>query len=63
MHIANPPSRTGTPRSSSTFADLREPTLAELYGDPVLHAMLRRDGIDLSALKAMVANAQKRLAA
>lgn len=58
MQTANPPYR-----SASSFSDQREPTLAELYGDPILHAMLRRDGIDLSALKAVVANAQKRLAA
>ncbi|WP_337996714.1 hypothetical protein [Oleispirillum naphthae] len=62
MQTANPPSP-GSSSRASAFMDLREPSLAELYGDPVLHAMLRRDGIDLSALKAVVANAQKRLAA
>ncbi len=45
------------------FAGSCEPPLDELYGDPILQAILHRDGIDLDALKAVVANAQRRLAA
>lgn len=45
------------------FAGAHEPRLADLYGDPVLHALMRRDGIDLCTLKAVVNAAQKRLAA
>jgi len=62
MPTANPPSRTSANRNFA-FAERREPDLAELYDDPILHAMLRRDGIDLPALQAVVTAAQKRLAA
>ena len=47
----------------SSFVGAREPDLTDLYRDPVLHEMLRRDGIDLDALKTVVANARKRMAA
>lgn len=50
-------------RDFAAFAGAREPTLDDLYRDPVLQAILRRDGIDLDALKAVVANARLRLAA
>ncbi|MBN2751244.1 MAG: hypothetical protein JXQ84_00900 [Rhodospirillaceae bacterium] len=62
MHIAPPKSCTTTKQPAS-FSGAQEPKLTDLYGDPLLHAILRRDGVDLSALKAVVAAAQKRLAA
>ena len=39
-----------------------EPSLAELLGDPVLHALLRRDGLSLGELEAAIAAARARLA-
>ena len=48
-------------RRTTTFSGAEEPQLAELYRDPTLHAVLRRDGIDVEALQAVVAAAQKRL--
>jgi hypothetical protein len=57
--MANPP----LPSLTTAFSDLREPTLDDLYRDPILQAVLVRDGLDLAALKAVVANAQRRLAA
>lgn len=50
-------------RNVAAFAGACEPALDDLYRDPVLQAILRRDGIDLDALKAVVANARLRLAA
>jgi len=35
-----------------------EPALAELYADPVLHLVLRRDGITLGDLQRVVGRAQ-----
>jgi len=40
-----------------------EPALEELYADPVLQALLRRDGVELSALRRLVAAARNKLAA
>lgn len=57
--FANPPSLSD--RRPNAFSGSEEPRLAELYRDPTLHAVLRRDGLDVAALKAMVAAAQKRL--
>ncbi len=55
-----------TPPSPSldptAFAGSREPTLDDLYRDPILQAILSRDGIDLDALKTVVADARQRLA-
>lgn len=39
----------------------QEPALADLYADPVLHLVLRRDGITLGELQRVVACAQARL--
>lgn len=57
--FANPPSRSEP--SPNAFSGSEEPRLAELYRDPTLHAVLRRDGLDVAALQTMVAAAQKRL--
>ena len=40
-----------------------EPELGELLDDPILHAVLRRDGISLGDLHAAIARARARLAA
>jgi hypothetical protein len=39
-----------------------EPALGELLGDPILHAVLRRDRISLGDLEAAIAGARARLA-
>jgi len=39
-----------------------EPALGELLGDPILHAVLRRDGLSLGDLEAAIAGARARLA-
>jgi hypothetical protein len=39
-----------------------EPALGELLDDPILHAVLRRDGISLGDLEAAIAGARARLA-
>jgi hypothetical protein len=39
-----------------------EPPLADLLGDPVLHAMLRSDGLSLDELRAAIAAARASLA-
>jgi hypothetical protein len=39
-----------------------EPALGELLGDPILHAVLRRDKISLGDLEAAIAGARARLA-
>jgi|688.fasta_scaffold771537_1 hypothetical protein len=46
------------------FADCSagEPMLDELLADPVLHAILRRDGLSLGDLEAAIAVARARLA-
>jgi len=46
------------------FADRSdaEPQLDELLADPVLHAVLRRDGLSLGDLEAAIAGARARLA-
>jgi hypothetical protein len=46
------------------FADRSdaEPELDELLADPVLHAVLRRDGLSLGDLEAAIAGARARLA-
>lgn len=39
-----------------------EPPLADLFGDPVLHALLRSDGLSLDELRAAIAAARASLA-
>ncbi len=58
--FANPPPVSD--RRTHAFSGAEEPKLSELYRDPTLHAVLRRDGLNVEALQAMVAAAQKRLA-
>jgi hypothetical protein len=48
---------------TSPYADAQEPRLDDLYADPLLQAVLKRDGVNLSTLKEVVKNAQERLAA
>ena len=38
-----------------------EPSLQELLADPCLHALMRRDGVDMICLLNMIAVAQARL--
>lgn len=57
--VANPPPVSD--RRTTAFSGAEEPLLTELYRDPTLHAVLRRDGIEVETLQAMVAAAQKRL--
>jgi hypothetical protein len=40
-----------------------EPRLRELLADPCLHALMRRDGVDMICLLNMIAAARTRLAA
>lgn len=46
---------------ASPFAGAHEPTLHELYEDPLLHAVLQCDGLPLDTLKDIVRQAQNRL--
>lgn len=39
----------------------REPDLAELLHDPVLHALMARDGVDRATLEGVIADARQKL--
>jgi hypothetical protein len=39
----------------------REPSLREALADPLVHLVMRRDGVSLAELEAVVAHAQARL--
>ncbi len=58
--FANPPTPVAD-RRPNAFSGAEEPGLDELYLDPTLHALLRRDGLDLADLRAFVTDTQKRL--
>lgn len=58
--IANPPTQVAA-NCQPAFSGAEEPNLSELYRDPTLLAVLRRDGIDVEKLQAVVAAAQRRL--
>jgi len=49
-------------RTLELYSGAQEPELADLYSDPVLHAILQRDGVQLSKLMDFVSSTQKRLA-
>jgi len=38
-----------------------EPRLAEVFADPIVHLVMRRDSVSLGELRAVVARAQARL--
>jgi hypothetical protein len=59
-NIANPPTQVAA-NCQTAFSGVEEPNLSELYRDPTLLAVLRRDGIDVAKLQAVVAAAQRRL--
>jgi len=40
-----------------------EPALEEVLADPVIHAVMRRDGVTLAELQAAIRRAQQRLQA
>lgn len=40
-----------------------EPAMPELLDDPLIHAVLRRDGLSLADLQSAIARARRRLAA
>jgi len=62
--VKSPKSRiTACTTDLSRYAGNREPNLSDLYDDPVLHAVLERDGLRLATLKDIVTNAQRRLVA
>lgn len=48
-------------RAFRTRRDDREPAVEELLDDPVLHAVMARDGIDRATLEAVIADARRRL--
>jgi hypothetical protein len=48
-------------RALCTRRDDPEPALEELLEDPVLHAVMARDGIDRATLDAVIADARRRL--
>ena len=39
-----------------------EPTLSEMLADPLVQALMRRDGVSRSALESVIAQVQDRLA-
>ena len=38
-----------------------EPALCEVLADPLVHAVMRRDGVSRAALESVIAGAQRRL--
>lgn len=48
-------------RALRTRREDPEPVLEELLDDPVLHAVMARDGIDRATLEAVIADARRRL--
>jgi hypothetical protein len=38
-----------------------EPSLREVLADPLVHAVMRRDGVSRAALESVIAGAQRRL--
>jgi len=56
-------SKSETTYSPDKFTGAQEPCLMDLYSDPTLHAVLKRDGLPLSVLKEVVNDAKRRLAA
>jgi hypothetical protein len=38
----------------------REPKLSELLNDPILHLLLKRDGVSLEELQALIDQARRR---
>jgi hypothetical protein len=38
-----------------------EPPLGEVLADPIVHAVMRRDGVSRAALDSVIAGAQRRL--
>jgi hypothetical protein len=48
-------------RAFCTRREDPEPKLEELLDDPVLHAVMARDGIDRATLEAVIADARRRL--
>lgn len=48
-------------RAFRTRREDPEPALEELLDDPVLHAVMARDGIDRATLEAVIADARRRL--
>lgn len=48
-------------RALRTRREDPEPALEELLDDPVLHAVMARDGIDRATLEAVIADARRRL--
>jgi len=48
-------------RALSTYRDDPEPPLAELLGDPTLHTLMARDGINRADLERLVAATRRRL--
>jgi hypothetical protein len=48
-------------RSRSTFKLDGEPSIQELIDDPVMRAMMARDGVELTALVSLIADVKSRL--
>lgn len=48
-------------RGFSTDRDDPEPPLADLLGDPTLHTLMARDGVDRPSLERLLAATQRRL--
>lgn len=48
-------------RGFGTDRDDPEPRLSDMLGDPTLHALMARDGIDRSSLERLIAVTRRRL--
>lgn len=49
----------GFPADCSPWSS--EPALCEVLADPLVHAVMRRDGVSRPALESVIAQAQRRL--
>jgi hypothetical protein len=47
--------------SASTWALWGEPSLDDLMADPIVHAVMRRDGLDETCVRQVAARAAERL--
>jgi hypothetical protein len=48
-------------RSLTTYRNDPEPALVDLLGDPTLHTLMARDGVDRASLECLLALTQQRL--
>jgi hypothetical protein len=58
---ASLPSAPATPKQAAWIVG--EPAMPDLLDDPLIHAVLRRDGLSLADLQVAITRARRRLAA